>query len=214
MYPREPRRLGRQPSPATARRPHLPHALRHGGRACWGATPTRWQPARQTGEHQIVGRGPRAVSSATNTSRTSQACPLIQLAVLHLRASHRKQAACGGRGSGPRPRLRRAAFLTCARAARAAARRVELHVFGCVGAGLRHPWVERQQAGVRVDLSAPAHGRRSTVMREGLRRGFAQQDPPGGEQGGLARRWELRGTSRACGLSSGLREWARFTELR
>ena len=101
MCPREPRRLRHQPSPASPRRPHLPHALRHGGRACWGATPTRGQSARQTREHQVVGWGPRAVSSATNTSRTSQACALLQVAVLNLRASHRKQAKLRRVGTQP-----------------------------------------------------------------------------------------------------------------
>ena len=51
-------------------------------------------------------------------------------------------------------------------------------------------------------------------MRGGLGRDFAHGALMGGAHGGLARRGELRPTGRTRGLSSGLREWARFTELR
>ena len=67
---------------------------------------------------------------------------------------------------------------------------------------------------VRARLEPPAHGRRSTTMRGGLGRDFAHGALMGGAHGGLATRGELRRTRRARGLSSGLREWARFTELR
>ena len=63
-------------------------------------------------------------------------------------------------------------------------------------------------------LTPPAAGRRSTTMRGGLGRDFAHGALTGGAHGELARRGELRGTGRARGLSSGLREWARFTESR
>ena len=61
-------------------------------------------------------------------------------------------------------------------------------------------------------LTPPAAGRRSTTMRGGLGRGFAHGALAGGAHGELARRRELRGTRHTRGLSSGLREWARFTE--
>ena len=51
-------------------------------------------------------------------------------------------------------------------------------------------------------------------MRGGLGRDFAHGALMGGAHGALATRGELRGTGRTRGLSSGLREWARFTELR
>ena len=74
-----------------------------------------------------------------------------------------------------------------------------------------HPWSASRTRGLRVDAGAPAHGRRSTTMRDGLGRGFVQWTTTVGAHGGLARRSALRGTERTPGLSSGLREGSRFT---
>ena len=49
-------------------------------------------------------------------------------------------------------------------------------------------------------------------MRGGLGRDFALGALTGGAHGELGRRGELRGMGRTRGFSSGLREWARFTE--
>ena len=73
---------------------------------------------------------------------------------------------------------------------------------------------ECRRHGVRVDLSAPAHGRRSTIMRGGLGRDFAHGALTGGAHGELGRRGELRRTRRTRGVRAPFSLGRRFTELR
>ena len=63
-----------------------------------------------------------------------------------------------------------------------------------------HPWSASRTRGLRVGAGAPAHGRRSTTMRDGLGRGFVHGTMTVGAHRGQARRSALRPTERTPGI--------------